>query len=148
MVIRRRAPLLVGAAMAIAAGGCDPSGPTSGFTAFAAVIKGTVTVQTVPDPGSLTATSVSVAVYHSCSAALPPPPDALGFERMQVPNTGGPYRMLAIAHFDDTSAVCVVAYALRASFDNKRDSVFASPVILTLRSAGTLDSATIDFRLP
>jgi hypothetical protein len=130
-------------AIVVAGGACKQGFVEPGFTVYAALLKGTVTSSTPVVPGTLTATSVVAAVYQSCSA-----PDIAAVSTVQVADGGGPYRLAVITHGEvDTSQACVIAWALRTS-TGKRDSVVAPPVILTLRSRGAMDSATVDLHLP
>jgi hypothetical protein len=131
-------------AMAVAGGACKQGFTETGFPAYGAVLKGTVTSSTPVVPGTLTATSVVAVAHSSCST--PDPPGAVAV--VQVADAGGPYRLTVITHGEvDTNQACVVAWALRTS-TVKRDSVVAPPVILTFRSRGAMDSATVDFHLP
>jgi len=62
-VLQRVIAIGFSAAAMMATGSCDSGFIETGFPAFSATIKGTVTVQTVPAPATLTATSVNVLVY-------------------------------------------------------------------------------------
>jgi len=131
-------------AIAAAGGACEQGFVETGFPAYGALLKGTVTSSTPIVPGTLTATSVVAVVHNSCST----PDPSGGVATVQVADAGGPYRLTVITHGQvDTSQVCVIAWALRTS-TGKRDSVVAPPVILTFRSHGAMDSATVDFHLP
>jgi hypothetical protein len=130
-------------AMAVASVACKQGFVETGFPAYGALLKGAVSASTPAVPGTLTATSVVAAVYHSCST-----PEIATVSTVEVADAGGPYRLTLITHGEvDTSRACVIAWALRTS-TGKRDSVVAPPVILTLRSRGAMDSATVDFHLP
>jgi hypothetical protein len=131
-------------AIAVAGGACEQGFVETGFPAYGALLKGTVTSSTPVVPGTLTATSVVAVVQHSCATSDVPGAVAT----VQVADAGGPYRLTVITHGEvDTSQACVIAWALRTS-TGKRDSVVAPPVILTFRSRGAMDSATVDFHLP
>jgi len=131
-------------AIAVAGGACRQGFVETGFPVYAALLKGTVTSSTPVVPSAITATSVVAVVQNSCAT-----PDVHGVvATIQVADAGGPYRLTVITHGEvDTSQACVIAWALRTS-TGKRDSVVAPPVILTLRSHGAMDSATVDFHLP